>query len=138
MLPNAVVFYGLMALLCIVGVNTDTEGPKIVENCQERTGACRKIATKDDEIVEKEKEIVSCFMAYVCKGEEDEHRVKALMEYGGKVADSKLGPFIPETGNMGEFGPHPGVTDKPTNMAVIISVSYKTLVASAVTMFLLA
>ncbi|CAL1542413.1 unnamed protein product [Lymnaea stagnalis] len=128
MLPNAVVFYGLMALLCIVGVNTDTEGPQIVDNCQERTAACRNIATTVDEIVKKEKEIVSCFMAYVCKFEEEEHRVNALMEYGGKIEGSKMDPSIPET----------GVTDKPTNMAVIISVSYKTLVASAVTMFLMA
>ncbi|CAL1542411.1 unnamed protein product [Lymnaea stagnalis] len=138
MLPDAVIFYGLMALICIVGVHTDVEDAQIVENCQERIDECRKIEITENEIVENGKAAVMCFMAFVCKPEEDELRMNALMAFGGKIANSQMGPSIPETWNKEEFGPYPGVTYKPTNMAVIISFSYKTLVASAVTMFLLA
>ncbi|CAL1542414.1 unnamed protein product [Lymnaea stagnalis] len=133
MLPDAVVSYGLMALIFISGVHTDENAPQIVKNCLERIDACNKIATTDDEIIQKKPEIVGCFTSFKCSDGKDDLRAKAMLELGERIALADSEDIPTQL-----FFPIPDVTDKSSNLAVIISFSYKTLVASTVAVFLLA
>ncbi|CAL1542407.1 unnamed protein product [Lymnaea stagnalis] len=127
MLSNAMAFYGCMALLFIVCVKTDTNPPRIAENCQERIDECKKMATNDAEILFNQIDIAKCFSSFVCKESEDGLRIKAMFDYGRTI--SMEGDELYQDGF---------VRTGSSSLAVIISVSYKTLIISSVTAFLLA
>ncbi|CAL1542408.1 unnamed protein product [Lymnaea stagnalis] len=127
MLSNAVAFYGCMALLFIVGVNTDTITTRIAENCQESIDECKNIATNDAEIIFKQRNIAECFTSFVCKDSEDDLRMKSMFDYGRTL------PRKDDVLFQDRF-----VRTGSSNLVVIIGVSYETLIISSVTAFLLA